>query len=373
MLYRDMRCRFCALPILVVCCAFIVVGCRSNHTTLVIGGVLPMTGDAATFGQNAAHGAELAVKDATDQHLLPGLAIKFEAQDSRGQAGEAVSAANELIDVGRAKLLVGDVTSAGTQAIIPIVTRARIPLISPAASDPSLSGASPYFARVWPSDTYEAKVIGGYAKQKAYSRIAMLYANTDYGVAMIGQFKGIVPSGSIGLDISVDRGLLDYRPTIQRIKLSKADAIFFVLYPEDAQRFLQQLSEQRVALPMMATATFEDPHLAQTPGADRVVFASPVPPSDTNPIRKAFVDEYTQTFHVAPGVLSDTGYDSAMILIKAYAARGSAGSPAVMEYVRALHEYPGVSGTMTFDQNGDVEKPYQLKTVQNGKFVWLSK
>jgi branched-chain amino acid transport system substrate-binding protein len=347
-------------------------GCEKKNTpTLVIGAVLPMTGDAGTFGQNAARGAELAVREANNKHLLPGLSAVLKVEDSRGKASDAVSAATKLIDVSHAKALIGDVTSAGTQAIIPIVTRAQVPVISPAASDPALSGSSPFFARVWPSDVYEAVVIGDYAQHKAYKRIAMLYANTDYGLGMAREFKKVAGEQSIVLDIPVDRETPDYRPTIQRISNSRPDAIFLVFYPEDARRFLQQLAEQRIQLPILATATFEDPAVATAPLADHVVFASPVPPSETDPNRASFVESYTKTFGSGPGVLSDTGYDAAMILIQAYAARGAEGPKAVADYIRSIKNYEGVSGRMSFNAEGDVQKPYKLRTVRLGKFVWL--
>ena len=361
--------RWTIMAAVVVLCA----GCKQrNDSRFVVGAVLPMTGDAGSFGQNAARGAELAVKDANDRDLLSGRTVVFKVEDSRGTATDAIPAATKLIDVSHAQVLVGDVTSAGTQAIIPIVTRARVPLISPAASDPALSGASIFFARDWPSDVYEAIVIGGYARSSAYHSISILYANTDYGLGMTRAFENAVGSQSINLTISVDRETPDYRPTIQRITNARPDAIFMVLYPEDAKRFLQQLAEQRIQFPLLATATFEDPSVVSSPLADHVVFASPVPPNESDPDRAAFIAEYTKNFQSVPGVLSDTGYDAAMILLKGEAASGAAGPEAVANYVRSLKNYHGVSGEMTFDAAGDVQKPYDLKTVRLGKFVWLN-
>jgi branched-chain amino acid transport system substrate-binding protein len=362
--------RWAILTGIVVIC----VGCKQrNDSQFVVGAVLPMTGDAGSFGQNAARGAELAVKDANNQHLLPGRTVVFQVEDSRGTAPDAVSAATKLIDITHAQVLVGDVTSAGTQAIIPIVTRALVPLISPAASDPSLTGASVFFSRDWPSDVYEAVVIGGYARSSAYHRISILYANTDYGLGMTQAFENALGSQSIILKIPADRETPDYRPTIQRIKNAQPDAIFMVLYPEDAKRFLQQLAEQGIQLPLLATATFEDPSLATSALADHVVFASPVPPNESSAERSGFVSEYTKNFQTAPGVLSDTGYDAAMILIKAEATSGAHGPESVATYIHSLRNYQGVSGEMTFDAAGDVQKPYGLKTVRSGKFVWLNR
>ncbi len=351
--------------------AFLSACGSGDSRRFVIGGVLPLTGDAGTFGRNAARGATLAVRQANESHLLPGLTVDFTSEDSRGTAAGAVLAARKLLDFSHAKVLIGDVTSAGTQALAPIITERRIPLISPAASDPKLSNCSPFFARVWPSDVYEAQVTAGYARDQRFKKIAVVYANTDYGLAMVDQFKKVLSGVAIDPLIPTDRESLDYRPVLQRIKLARPDALFFVLYPEDAVRLLSQAAEIGLRLPMLATATFEDPKLLSAPGADRVVFASPVPPDNTNPERAHFLQGYKTAFGEDAGVLSDTGYDAAMILIKAWAAAGPKGADAVAQYIRSLQNYAGVSGEMTFDKQGDVQKPYRLRTVKGGKFVWL--
>jgi branched-chain amino acid transport system substrate-binding protein len=346
-------------------------GSKKPETELIIGSVLPMTGDAGTFGQNAARGAELAIAEAMGKKLLGETRIKLLVEDSRGNPADAASAARKLTDVDGASLMIGDVTSAGTHAIVPIITKEHIPTISPAASDPALSGTSPFFARVWPSDVYEARVIGKYALAKGFSRIAVIYTNTDYGVGMVKAFRTVVPKGTIMLDIPVDRGLVDFRPTLKRIQLRGADALFAVEYPEDAKRLLGQMEEMHIELPVLGTATFEDPMVATSPGAKKVVFASPIPPDDKEALRAAFLKAYKEKYGSDPGVLSDTGYDSAAILIVAWATAGSQGPKAVAQYIRGLRNYPGVSGKMSFDDKGDVQKPYGLKTVREQSFVWL--
>jgi len=347
-------------------------GCgQQSANEIVIGAVLPMTGDAATFGQNAARGATLAIEKTMDEKLLGNTKVKLVVEDSRGNPADAASAGRKLIDVESASLMIGDVTSSGTHALIPIITNKRIPLISPSASDPTLSGSSPFFARVWPSDVYEANIIGEYAKKQKFSRIAMIYANTDYGVGMVKALRNVIPAEMIALDIPVDRGLVDFRPTLKRIQLANADALFVVQYPEDAKRLLGQIEEMGITVPILATATFEDPMVAESPGAERVVFASPIPPDDKEGSRVAFVEAYKKKFGSAPGVLSDTGYDAARILLIAWTQKGAQGPEAISQYIRGLRDYPGISGKMSFDEKGDIIKSYGLKTVRNKSFVWL--
>ncbi|SEN38439.1 ABC transporter substrate-binding protein [Nitrosomonas marina] len=347
---------------------------RPNSKEVVIGAVLPMTGDAGTFGQNAARGIELAILEANKSNLTDGHSIiKLAIEDSRGNAADALSAANKLIDVDHARFIVGDVTSAGTHAIIPVITRKKIPTISPSASDPALSGASLFFARVWPSDVYEAHVIATHAIEKNYSKIAIIYANTDYGVGMMKAFHSNIPESISTVDIPVDRGLVDFRPTLKRIQRNNVNALFVVSYPEDAKRLLGQIEEMRIELPILATATFEDPMVASSPGAEKIVFASPVPPDDKNKTRATFINEYRENFETEPGVLSDTGYDAAMLLIRAMAASGDQTPEKIIQFIRDLNNYQGASGIMSFDKNGDVQKTYGLKTVSGGSFVWLEK
>jgi branched-chain amino acid transport system substrate-binding protein len=351
---------------------FLVACSKPTESKLVLGGVLPLTGDAATFGANAARGAELAVEEANAAKTLLGKTIVFKAEDSRGAPADAVSAARKLISVDGASLLIGDVTSGGTHALLPIIDQAKVPLVSPSASDPKLSGKSPWFARVWPSDTFESEVIATYAKEKGFESVAILFANTDYGVAMVDAFKKHFPETSVVATIGVDRETADYRPTLQRSKLLKADSLFIVLYPEDALRVLKQMEEQAISIPILATATFEDPKVLSAKLSDGVVFASPAPPPDSSEIRKRFIESYKAKFKMDPGVLSDTGYDAARVLIDAYRDAGVSGAAAVAERIRQFRDFDGASGRMTFDKNGDVIKEYRLKTVRDGSFNWLS-
>ena len=371
---RTIR-RLTIISVLPLLLAIVVTGlpsCNrgSQDRAVSIGGVLPLTGDAGTFGLNASRGATLAIEQANAAKMTTA-PITFRAEDSRGTADGAVAVARKLLDLSNARFLIGDVTSAGTQAMIPIITERKIVMVSPAASAPALSNSSPYFFRVWPSDVYESKVIGKYAQDKGYHKIAVIYANTDYGVAMVDQYKKSIGSSIAQPVIGTERETLDYRATLQRVRNAKPDAIFIVLYPQDAGRLLRQAAELGIVLPVLATATFEDPKLLTAPGANRVVFASPVPPDDMSGARAKFLADYKTRFGAAAGVLSDTGYDSAMILVKAYAAAGDKGPDAIMSYVKQLKDYPGVSGTMTFDNAGDVRKPYKLRTVKDGKFAWL--
>lgn len=335
-----------------------------------IGAVVPLTGDAATFGNNVKEGADLAVELANSSNRLPGRTIELRAADSRGTAADALSAAQQLTSVWHADAIIGDVTSAGTHAMLRLATDRRVPLISPAASDPALSNASPMFARLWPSDVFEVRVLAEYVRNSGLDRIVVVYANTDYGVAMSQSFAKAVGSAVV-LAIPVEREFGDYRAVLARVRRQRPDAVFQILYPEDARRFMKQMQDLGIVLPILATATFEDPQLLRAPGANRVVFASPVPASDSSPERRAFIAAFTRRYNKAPGLLADIGFDAVNLLVLAYAGESSVSGDTAIARIRGLRNFPGASGELSFETTGDVVKPYRLRTVREGAFTWL--
>jgi branched-chain amino acid transport system substrate-binding protein len=294
--------------------------------------------------------------------------VRWQVEDSRGDPVSAASAARKLIDVDGAGALIGDVTSAGTHAILPIATRARIPLISPAASDPALSGASPFFARVWPSDLFEAGVIGRYAADSGYRAIGVLYSNDDYGSGFAHAFRDAV-GNRIVFEAAFPTNSSDFRPLVRRLSAQNADSVLIVALPERAGLILRQMAEARLTLPVLATASIEDPQIASLSNASSIVFASPAPVDATSATRRQFEAEYRRVYRADPGLLADTGYDSARLLIEAH--RANPAPVAMMGWIKGRRNYDGASGRMSFSSSGDVEKVYRLKGGRGGGFTWL--
>jgi ABC-type branched-subunit amino acid transport system substrate-binding protein len=89
-------------------------------------------------------------------------------------------------------------------------------------------------------------------------------------------------------------------------------------------------------------------------------------------VRRAFDAAYRTRFNEEPGVLSDTGYDAAALLIQGWATVGRPDGAAMMKWLRSVKDYAGASGKLSFLPSGDVVKEYRLRTVQEKKFAWLS-
>jgi len=62
-------------------------------------------------------------------------------------------------------------------------------------------------------------------------------------------------------------------------------------------------------------------------------------------------------------------YDAFMLAIKAIEGSDGTKQDIKDKLYEVGQNYKGASGDIDFDENGDVQKPFIIKTVRNGQFV----
>ncbi|MDO9578536.1 MAG: ABC transporter substrate-binding protein, partial [Candidatus Cloacimonadales bacterium] len=132
------------------------VGCSKKDNVIKIGSILPLTGDAAVYGQWAKQGLELAVNELNNNtNQKKKIKIIYEDDQCGPQAG--VNSYHKLVNVDKVKVIIGALCSSSTMAIEPLANKDKVLLFSPGSSSPLLSNSGPYFFRNWPSDIYEGE------------------------------------------------------------------------------------------------------------------------------------------------------------------------------------------------------------------------
>jgi branched-chain amino acid transport system substrate-binding protein len=85
----------------------------------------------------------------------------------------------------------------------------------------------------------------------------------------------------------------------------------------------------------------------------------------------SFVENFSNQTKEEPSILEALGYDSFMLLANAINEKGGS-TKGIREYLLSLNDYDGVTGQLTFDNNGDVMKPIGIKEIINQEFTWLN-
>lgn len=340
-----------------------------------IGAILPLTGDLATYGENAKNGAILLSEEVNARGGLEGKRVALVFEDSRAQPDQGVAAFQKLMNVDNVLGVIGEVASSPLLAISPIANQNRIVVVSPAASSPDITNAGPYIYRVWPSDVFEADRMADYVKKQGIRTVASLYVNNDYGRALMYEFTKRLEGSNVVIasEEQFDQNTTDVRTQLARLKKSNPDCLYLISYPKESVVILRQYKEMGLKSMLLSTSSFEDPLITKETGsiAEGAVFTSPIPPDDTDPIVSAFRKNYEERFGKRPGLVADYGYDALKVMLEALDLSGEMSREGLSRGMEMIKDLRGATGLINFDENGDVIKLAGIKTIKDGKYVWL--
>lgn len=362
--------------LLVVAGAFFQLGCPPKGD-IKIGAVLPLSGDAATYGASIKKGIDLAIRQVNAEGGVGGRKIAVLYEDSKASPSDGVTAFQKLVDVNKVTAVIGDAVSSVTLAIAPVAQRKRVVVLSPLSSAPAITDAGDFIFRNVPSDFLNGRAAAYFAvKDQGWKKLAVLFINNDFGTGLNHVFSSVVSSlgGQVVASESYEQGATDFRTQLLKIKSSQPDAVFLVGYKEAPQILIQE-KELGLAAKFIGTGLLEDPNVVNlAKGAAEGVYFTQLPfdASSTDSVVKRFVNDFTRLYGSKPDIISAYGYDAANILAHAMAG-GKLTADALKDALYGTKDFPGVTGSVTFDKNGDVLQPMGVKIIKNGSFEWYKK
>lgn len=333
---------------------------------IVIGFMGPLSGDAASYGLSILKGAELAIKEA-------GLTnVKLVTEDSKCDPKEAVSAINKLISVNKVQAIVGEVCSGATLAAAPIAEQNKVVMISASSTSPEISKQAWVFRTV-PSDALQGAFGAGLVAKQGYKKLAILYSNEEYGLGFSLVLQEEFPKqGGEGSDESlevvaneaVERGVVDLRTQLTKIKASGADAIYIISNsPDSAVAALKQIKELGLSVKIYGSEGLKSDDIVKGAGsaAEGLVVTS------VSVGNIGFITKHQKEYGSEPGPFAAQAYDAFRALAEAMKAGAKTGEQ-FKEKLAAV-EFDGASGHIAFDANGDVSGNYDIYVVEDGKWV----
>ncbi|MBC8459443.1 MAG: penicillin-binding protein activator [Deltaproteobacteria bacterium] len=372
--------KFRGFSTLVVLVAFVsgilllIGSCEKEPNVYKIGAILPLTGDAAIWGQNCKKGIDLAV-DQANKKSIRGKNIQVIYEDSKALAKTGVDAMNKLVNIDKVPVVIDDAVSSVALAIMPIAQKNQILVTSIGSTNPELSKAGKFFFRVWNSDAEEGLFSADYVFEKLnFHNMAIFYINNEYGRGLRDVFEKEFndKGGTIVIIESFEQNATDVRGQLTKIKNANPDGIYLVGYPDELPKVIKQAHESGIKTQFIATVAFEDPSIVKNAGeaAEGVIYPFPKAPDESNPALQNFKTLHKEKYGEAAGVVSDAAYDAASLVIHCI-DKGGYNGPKIQEVMATIKDWQGASGEITFDENGDVHKPMIMKTVKDGVFVEL--
>lgn len=216
---------------------------NGSGSTLKVGIIGPLTGDAAVYGNAVKNGAQLAIDEINNAGGINGVKLELNAQDDVNDTEKSLNAYNALKDWGM-QILLGTVTS---QPCISVESEAKndnMFLITPSATTvEAIEGDNAF--RVCFSDPDQGTASATYiADNKIASKIAVIYdSSISYSSGIYENFQK--KAKELGLEVVATESFTgdsktDFSTQIQKVKSSGADLLFLPIYYQEASLILQQ-------------------------------------------------------------------------------------------------------------------------------------
>jgi len=355
----------------------IIIQTKKEPGEIKIGAILPLTGDAALYGQNIKKGIDLATAEINQEGGIHGENITVIYEDSKANPADGVSAFNELVDIYKVPAILGDAVSSVTLTIAPVANRKKVVVLSPLSSAPAITQAGDFIFRNVPSDLFGGKVAAYFAsRDQGWKSLTILYVNNDFGVGLkeiFSKWVELLGSGIVASE-AYEQGSTDFRTQLIKMKQANPDAIFLVGYREVPQ-ILIQARELGVKSKFLGTGLLEDPKVIElTKQASEGVFFTQLQytPDSLEPEVKQFVNNFKNKYSSKPDIIAAYGYDAMKVL--AFVMGKSDLSPErIKEELYKVRDFKGVTGKISFDENGDVVQPMGVKVIKNGEFIWYKR
>jgi len=371
------------LKAIVGAAALLAAGATMAQDLVVrIGHVGPTSGGIAHLGKDNENGARMAIDELNAKGvMIGGKKAKFELlpEDDAADPKQGTAAAQKLVD-SKVNGVIGHLNSGTTIPASKLYSDAGIPQISPSATNPKYTrnGYKTAF-RMVADDTQLGGTLGRYAVEKlGAKRIAVIDDRTAYGQGVAEEFeKGAKSKGAetVSRQFTNDKAT-DFTAILTAVKASRPDVVFFGGMDAVAGPMLRQMKQLGINAKFMGgdgICSGELPKLsAGTMGDGQVICAEAggIDPNDAAAVKvmNDFRAKFKTKFGADVQIYAPYVYDAVMVMADAMVKAGSADPKAYLPVLAKTANYPGVTGSISFDEKGDLKNAaLTLYTYKGGK------
>lgn len=371
---RTGRIIFAALFLLLTC------GPALAAPTIKVGGLFAVTGPASFLGEPERNSAQMVIDQINRAGGLRGRQLQLIAYDTQGDATKAVQAATRLIKEDRVVAIIGPSTTGDTMAVIPLVERAGIPLISCAAGSKITEPVKKWVFKTAQNDGLAAARIFDHLRRQKISSIALLTVSDSFGASGREQLKAQASSYGIRIVSDDTYGPKDTDTTAQLTKIRGSQAQAVVCWgtnpgPAVVARNARQLG---LKIPLYMSHGVSSKKFIELAGnasegvilpSGRVIIADLLPQND--PQKKPlldFVRNYQKRFRAEGDHFGGHAWDAVMLL-KGAIERGGDSSAAIRNQLENTRNFAGIGGVFNYspsDHAGLTKDAFVLVRIRNG-------
>lgn len=337
-----------------------------------IGVFMSTTGTTANFGISSVNGIKMAADEINAAGGINGKQVELLVQDDRSDASEAATIVTKFVTQDQVNAVIGEVASSRSIAAAPIAQNAKIPMLTPSSTNPDVTKKGDFIFRSCFIDPYQGAAIAQFAAKTLGAKTAaiMVDRKNDYST---GLEKVITETftkfgGKMVATQSYQEGDQDFNAQLTSLKGANPEVIFVPGYYNDVGLIAKQARDKGITVPLIGGDGWDSEQLYKIGGTalNGSYFTNHYSPYDTDPKVVKFVNDYKARYNSTPDALAATAYDAANIMFDAIKRSKSLSGPDIRDALQATNAFPGVTGTVTFNQNRDAVKPIVMIEIKDG-------
>ena len=369
----------------ILCLVIAVILCMATaaaeELTLTIAHIGPQTGGAAVYGLATYRGAQIAADEITAADN--GVKVVLLNEDDTHDAEKAVNAYNNVMENG-AQMIVGTTTTAPCIAVGAKAYEERVFMLTPSASSTDVTADKDNVYQLCFTDPNQGSASAAVIKERNLgTKIAVIYNNADaYSTGIYQTF--VEKAAELGLEIvsttTFTDETTDYSVQVADAQNKGADLVFLPIYYTPASQILIAANSIGYA-PAFFGVDGMDGILAlegfDTSLAEGVMLLTPFVADAKDELTVNFVTKYQELYNEIPNQFAADAYDCVYALVeaaqKAGVQSGDAAEDICDAMIQAMQELQitGLTGTMSWSANGEVDKVPTAMVIKDGAYVGL--
>ncbi len=334
------------------------------RSTIVLGQYASLTGGTADFGKSSNDGLQLALEQINASGGLLGKQVSVTTEDDQSNSDNAVAAVSKLINRDKVSAVIGEVASTRSLSGGGICQSSRIPMLSPASTNPQVTKTGDYIFRICFTDDFQGKICARFAKDQGWKRVAMLTDTANaYSKGLATAFKENFPVDMIVADENFKAEDKNFEAQLNKIKATNPDAIYLPAYYTEVGLIVTQARRAGMTMPFFGGDGWDSPQTQSNPDTVGCFYSDHYSANDPSEATQKFVKAFAKKYGHQPDAMAVLGYDAMGVMAQAIKDAGSADPKAIRDALAKIKNYDGASGQITIDENRNATKSIVILNV----------
>jgi branched-chain amino acid transport system substrate-binding protein len=355
--------------LLLAACAPAGPGAGTSAGTIKIATQSPLSGGQSAVGGDIKNGAELALEQLSGPLKEMGFKVELAAYDDEANPDKGVANAKQIVADPAVLCVVGHYNSGVQIPSSEVYHTSGLTNVSPANTNPKVTDRGyPEVNRIVGRDDTQGAVGAQFAKAQGITTAYVLHDKTAYGQGIAEFFRK--EADALGIKVLGFEGTeekANFDSLLAPVITANPDAVYFGGMFDQIAVFIKQARQKGYMGMFISDDGFDSSEAAKIAGeallqGKGTYYSTVSGPAKAYPGTAKFQTDFKAKYNADPQPFAAQGYDSMGICLKAIETAAKANGnkiPArqsVSEAVRALKEYDGITGKITFNAKGDLLK-----------------